>query len=131
MGVLVALCKGLNKYWMQRPICAVCNMNPAAINYLKEDQYHYRKLCDSCIRKGKKLKPVPPAWFKSGYRKKNICEKCGYRGKFPDKQMTVYYIDGNLKNNSILNLKTVCLNCRVEIAISKLPWKESPITPDF
>jgi hypothetical protein len=30
-----------------------------------------------------------------------------------------------------MNLKTVCLNCRIEIANSKLPWKESPITPDF
>jgi len=116
---------------MQRPLCVVCNSNPAAINYIKEGQHHYRKLCDSCIRKGKKLKPIPPNWFKSGYRKKSVCEKCGYRGKYPEKQMTVFHIDGNLKNTSTPNLRTLCLNCRVEVAASRLPWKESPLTPDF
>ena len=116
---------------MQRPLCAVCNHTPAAINYIKEGHHHYRKLCDSCIRKGKKLKPIPPNWFKSGYRKKSVCEKCGYRGKYPEKQMTVFHIDGNLKNISTQNLKTLCLNCRVEIAASRLPWRESPLTPDF
>jgi hypothetical protein len=28
-------------------------------------------------------------------------------------------------------LRSVCLNCRVEVAASKLPWRESPLTPDF
>jgi hypothetical protein len=88
-------------------------------------------MCDSCIRKGKKLKPVPPAWFRSGYRKKIVCEKCGYRAKFPEKQMTVFHLDGNLRNTDSINLKTVCLNCRVEVSASKLPWRESTIIPDF
>lgn len=114
-----------------RPLCAVCNSLPAAVNYIKDCTYHYRKLCDSCIRQGKKLKPKPPAWFKSGYRKKTSCEKCGYIAKFPDKQLTVYHVDGNLKNTASINLKSVCLNCRVEIANSILPWRESPIIPDF
>ena len=121
----------MEKQVNKRPLCAVCNFNPSAINYIKEGQHHYRKLCDSCIRKGKKLKPIPPNWFKSGYRKKPACEKCGYRGKYPEKQMTVFHVDGNLKNTSSLNLKTLCLNCRVEVANSRLPWKESPLTPDF
>jgi hypothetical protein len=116
---------------MQRPLCAICGSYLAAINYVKNDQYHYRKSCEACMRKGKKLKPKPPAWFKTGYRKKNVCEKCGYRAKYPEKQITVFHIDGNLRNNLNVNLKSICLNCRVEIAQSRLPWRESPITPDF
>ena len=114
-----------------RPLCAVCLATPAAINYVKDNIYHYRKLCDKCIPEGKKLKPKPPIWFKAGYRKKSICDKCGFRAKYPEKQIAIYHVDGNLNNTSFLNLKSVCLNCRVEIANSKLPWKESPITPDF
>ena len=72
-----------------------------------------------------------PTWFKAGYRKKATCERCGFKAKFLDKQMAVYHVDGNLKNVSTINLKTVCLNCRVEIAQSKVPWRESPIIPDF
>lgn len=114
-----------------RPICAACNQNPVAINYTSNNKTRYRKICNSCERKGKKLKPAVPAWFRGGYRKKLTCEKCGYRSKYPEKQMTVYHVDGNLKNITPANLKTVCLNCRVEIAQSRLPWRESPITPDF
>jgi len=59
---------------MQRPLCVVCNSNPAAINYIKEGQHHYRKLCDSCIRKGKKLKPIPQIGLSQGIEK-NLCAK--------------------------------------------------------
>lgn len=114
-----------------RNICPVCKERPVAINYTSNGKTRYRKVCDSCNRKGKKIKPVAPDWFKAGYRKKHVCEKCGYKAKYPEKQMSVFHVDGNLKNTSSLNLKTVCLNCRVELAHSKLPWKESPITPDF
>jgi hypothetical protein len=131
IGSLVHLCKGLVNTNMQRPTCLACNQNPSAINYVINGRYHFRRMCDSCIRKGKKLKPVPPAWFRSGYRKKIVCEKCGYRAKFPEKQMTVFHLDGNLRNTDSINLKTVCLNCRVEVSASKLPWRESTIIPDF
>lgn len=116
---------------MQRPLCSVCNANAAAVNYSKNGVRYYRKLCNSCTRKGKKYKPVPPIWFKSGYRKQACCDRCGWRAKYPDKQMAVYYVDGNLRNNSTLNLKTVCLNCRVEIAASRLAWREAEIKADF
>lgn len=117
--------------FMQRPICPLCNQNEVAINYRSNEQVRYRKICGACDRKGKVLRPVPPAWFKAGYRKKAVCEKCGYKAKYPDKQMAVFHVDGNLRNTSSLNLKSVCLNCRVELAHSKLPWKEAPLTPDF
>lgn len=113
-----------------RPICNTCNQNPVAINYISNGVTRYRSLCTQCLKKSKKNKAVPN-WFRAGYRKKQICEYCGYRAKYIDKQMTVYHVDGNLKNVSTPNLKTVCLNCRVELANSKLPWRESPIIPDF
>ena len=113
-----------------RPICNACNQNSAAINYISNGKTRYRKLCNICIKKGRKIKAVPP-WYKAGYRKKLICEHCGFRAKFVEKQMTVFHIDGNLKNTNSHNLKTVCLNCRVEFANSKLSWRESPIIPDF
>jgi hypothetical protein len=45
--------------------------------------------------------------------------------------MFVYYLDGNLKNNDWMNLKTVCANCSININLSKTGWKQSPLTPDF
>jgi hypothetical protein len=116
---------------MTRPVCSTCNQRPVAINYRSGDRVRYRKICDVCARAGKQLKPNLPAWFKAGYKKKAVCDKCGFRAKYPAKQMSVFYVDGNLRNNSAINLKSVCLNCRVELANSRLPWKEAPLTPDF
>jgi hypothetical protein len=113
-----------------RTTCPVCQQRPVAINRHLGTKTYYRKLCDVCNRAGKKYKPVP-LWFRAGYRKKTICERCGYKAKYLDKQMSVYHVDGNLKNVSTQNLKTVCLNCRVEIIHSKLLWRESTIIPDF
>ena len=55
---------------------------------------------------------------------------CNFKAKTL-KQLFVYYVDGNLRNNNWLNLKTVCANCRIEIAGTRLPWKAAPIVPDF
>lgn len=114
----------------KRNLCPVCNEKPVAVNYVKEDVVHYRKMCDSCIRKGKKIKPAAPLWYKLGYRKKPQCEHCGFKFKLTE-QSLVYHVDGNLKNNDRTNLKTVCLNCSKELYKSKVPWKSSPVVPDF
>lgn len=116
---------------MQRPLCRACNQNPVAVNYHRQGKIYYRKLCDGCQRRGRKIKPTPPSWFKAGYRKKDRCDMCNWRARYPERQMTVFHVDGNLRNNSDLNLRTICLNCRVEIAMSKLPWREAEIKPDF
>jgi hypothetical protein len=87
-------------------------------------------MCDGCTRKGKKLKPLPPSWAKAGYKKKPHCEKCGFVAKHVE-QLAVFHLDGNLKNNDWVNLKTICMNCMIEVFKSRLPWKPSPITPDF
>jgi hypothetical protein len=114
----------------QRPLCPVCNDKPVAVNYIKEDVPHYRKLCDSCIRKGKKLKPLPPLWVKRGYRKKPQCDQCGFKFKFVE-QSLVYHVDGNLSNCDHNNIKTVCRNCSIELSKSRLPWKPAKVVPDF
>lgn len=116
---------------MNRPFCQLCGLNQAAVNCKVKNKTYYRKICDSCIRKGKKLKPLPPIWYKSGYRKKHICDRCGFRAKFTEKQMTVYHLDGNLKNVLLTNLKTICLNCSVELSYSNTAWRQASITPDF
>ncbi|CAB4129069.1 hypothetical protein UFOVP112_167 [uncultured Caudovirales phage] len=119
------------KYSMlKRDLCPECRVNLLAVNYIKDGVRHYRNRCSSCIRKGKRLKAIPPAWAKSGYKKKPQCERCGFKFKLLD-QSNVFYIDGNLKNNNWVNLKTVCLNCQQEIYKSRLSWKPAPIVPDF
>lgn len=119
------------KYTMlKRDLCPICRTNPVAVNYVRDDVYHYRNSCNSCIRKKRKLKPEPPSWVKSGYKKKPQCERCGFKMKYPE-QSNVFYVDGNLKNNNWLNLKTVCLNCQQELYKSRLAWKAGPLIPDF
>jgi len=115
---------------MTRPLCAACRGNPVAINYRSGDKIRYRRVCSACARKGKRGKAPALAWQRAGYTKKLVCERCNFKCKNPA-QMFVYYLDGNLKNNDWLNLKTVCANCSIDINSSKSGWKQSPLTPDF
>jgi 5-methylcytosine-specific restriction endonuclease McrA len=132
LGVYTALCKGLsiNIIMEERPLCPTCFERPVAVNYVKEDRVHYRKVCDSCARKGKKLKPKPPQWVQKGYKKKPQCEHCGFKFKLVE-QSLVYHVDGNLSNTDYNNLKTICRNCVVEISKSRLPWKPAKGSPGF
>lgn len=115
---------------LKRDLCPICRTNPVAINYISEGVTHYRNSCSACIRKQRKLKKEAPAWQRAGYRKKPQCEKCGFKLKLVE-QSVVYHVDGNLKNNSEFNLKTICLNCQQELYKSRVPWKPAPIVPDF
>jgi len=121
---------GVSKKESIRTDCPVCKERPVAINCIKNGTTYYRKLCDICTRLGKSVKHTP-GWALSGYKKKHSCEKCGFKSKLPSKQITVFHIDGNLKNNNWVNLRSVCLNCRAEIMNSPTSWKEAPIVPDF
>ena len=69
-------------------------------------------MCDTCIRKkaGKKIGGVP-ALQRSGYKIRKKCELCGFKAQ-DNSQMDVLFVDGNLKNTSAANLKTVCANCQ-------------------
>jgi len=116
----------------EREICPICKLSLVAVNYKDPSGVtHYRSACTNCLRKGKKLHLIPPSWYRAGYRKLGKCERCGFKARYPEQQLTVYHVDGNLKNTGQLNLKTVCLNCRVEIDHSRLPWREGQIKPDF
>jgi hypothetical protein len=42
----------------------------------------------------------------------------------------VYHIDGNLKNSNLANLRSICLNCTVEITRLDLPWKVGDLIED-
>jgi hypothetical protein len=114
---------------MTRPLCS-CRERPVGINCYIEERVYYRKLCDQCLRKGRRLKPQAPSWARSGYTKKEKCERCNFKFKLLG-QSRVFYVDGNLNNNDWTNLRTVCLNCQEEVAKSKLSWRPSPLVPDF
>ena len=115
---------------MTRPLCPTCNARPVAVNCHHGDTTYYRRQCDACLRIGKKLKPKPPAWAQSGYKKKERCELCNFKAKHV-KQLFVYHVDGNLKNTNAFNLKTVCANCTIELASARMPWRQAPLVPDF
>ena len=139
-----------------RKLCPKCNQYPVAVNYIRNEKTYYRGLCGYCSKKGKKVKHQPPQWYRSGYRKKPQCDRCGFKAELPadqllvyhvdgnlhnndrcgfkaeaDAQLLVYHVDGDLNNNDRLNLKTVCLNCRPMITKSRLPWKPAEVVPDF
>lgn len=119
----------LNTY-MIRPVCPTCSARPVAINCYSGEQVYYRRQCDACLRRGKKLKAKPPAWAQSGYSKKERCELCNFKAKHT-KQLTVYHVDGNLKNTNPFNLKTVCANCTIELSTSRVPWRQASPVADF
>lgn len=114
---------------MKRPVCKACNRNLAAINCHRNGKIYYRSRCDLCIRKGRKQKPAVPRWQTAGYKKKTSCDRCGFRAKSVA-QLMVYHVDGNLNNTDLLNLKTICLNCSVEIIKEDLPWRRGDLEED-
>ena len=113
---------------MNRPLCTECNKRPKAINYKKGDKTYYRSKCIEC--NAKRHKPYKPRWQQKGYKKKMVCDMCGYRAKYPQ-QLEVYHIDGNLDNCQLSNLRTVCLNCTIEINKQELTWKKGDLVRDF
>lgn len=115
---------------LTRELCPHCQINLVAVNYINNGTTHYRNSCSTCIRRKKKLKPEPTAWQRAGYVKKVACERCNFKFKLLT-QSVIFYVDGNLKNNNWLNLKTVCLNCQREVYHLRLGWQASPIQSDF
>lgn len=109
---------------MQRPMCEQCGQRPKAVNYYKGDTVYFRKKCEQCL---KEHKPVKPLWVDSGYKLRRVCEACGFKPVIRS-QVTVFYIDGNLKNVAAKNLKTVCLNCNAELI--KTGWARGDLAPD-
>jgi hypothetical protein len=42
----------------------------------------------------------------------------------------VHHIDGDLNNVDIRNLKTICLNCAIEVTRLDLPWRRGDLEED-
>ena len=112
-----------------RPICSACNQRPRAIAYYKDEKVQYRKLCEHCIKRKRRVKPPVPRWQTAGYKKKPTCDRCGFRASYAG-QLLVYHVDGSLHNTALRNLKTVCLNCTVELKKIDLPWRSGDLEPD-
>ena len=112
-----------------RPQCMACNQRPRAVAYHRADSIQYRRLCEHCIRRGKRIKPPVPRWQSAGYKKKPACDRCGFKSKYSS-QLVVHHIDGNQNNTSLRNLKTVCQNCMIEVAKLDLPWRAGDLEPD-
>lgn len=110
-----------------RKLCKECKQRPVAVNYHKDQKVFYRSKCDHCSKGRKKERPL---WGSAGYKKKTICDKCGFTSKHPE-QFSVFYIDGDLTNCRYTNLKTICANCQRLIYKLKLPWKQGDLTPDL
>mgnify|MGYP003344704818 FL=1 len=113
-----------------RPFCKTCNKNFCAINYIRNDKTYYRSVCDECGRNKNKLKPRKATWVKSGYKKKTTCDLCGFHSIFPS-QITVFHIDGNLKNTELRNLRSVCLNCVEVVKKKEVTWKRGDLQVDY
>ena len=116
------------KYCM-RPLCKSCGKNLVAINGYHNDKVYYRDRCNACIRRNKKLPKQKPLWEAAGYKKKTQCDRCGFKARYVT-QLTVYHVNGNLRDCDTRNLRTVCLNCVVEVAKSDLPWRRGDLEED-
>jgi hypothetical protein len=112
-----------------RPVCQSCNQRPRAIAYHKEDYIQYRRLCEYCIKRKRHIPTPVPRWKTAGYKKKSTCDKCGFKSKYAA-QLLVYHMDGNLNNNELRNLKTICLNCTIEVVKADFIWKAGDLEPD-
>jgi SRSO17 transposase len=113
---------------MERPLCSECKKQPCAVNYKKQGKTFYRSKCNKC--NGKRKKPYVPRWRQKGYKQKTVCDRCGFRAKYPS-QIVVFHINGDLNDATITNLSSVCLKCVVDIDKQDLPWKQGDLTQDF
>ena len=122
----------VNKHmrYKDRPLCKTCKAKPRAYAYKRYDRVYWRSQCDTCIRKnaGKKVGGVT-ALQRSGYKKRKKCELCGFKAQ--DKsQMDVLFVDGDLRNTSTTNLKTVCANCQRLGSTRRLGWRVGDLVAD-
>ena len=118
--------RAVYKYIM-RSLCKICNERPCAVNYYKDKKVYYRTKCDTCARGAE---PKRPRWYQLGYRKKDHCERCGYRSRYTE-QFNVFHIDGDLDNCRPANLKTVCANCQRSLHRDGVQWRQGDLEPDF
>lgn len=84
----------------------------------------WHKFCSDCAKAAYSPK------FGFLLNKKNYCEECGFKAK-DGCQLDLTYKDGNTKNKSQANCKTVCANCnRLIIKFKKTKKSILDITID-
>jgi len=110
-----------------RNLCKKCRKRPVAINYYKASKAFYRSVCDHCSRNSDDGRPL---WAVAGYKKKEVCDKCGYKSQISE-IFDVFHIDGNLTNCRFSNLKTVCANCQRTLHKEGVKWRQGDLRPDF
>ena len=110
-----------------RPLCE-CGLRPRAVNYHKNGKTFYRRLCEPCLAHGKYH--GVPKWYRSGYRMKNQCDKCGHKSLHSEVFAT-FHVDGDLNNCRPSNLKTVCANCQRVLSKEGIKWKQGDLVADF
>ena len=116
--------------YQNRPLCKTCKAKPRAYAYKRYDRVYWRSLCDTCIRKkaGKRVGGTT-ALERSGYKKLKKCELCGFKAQATS-QMDVLFVDGNLRNTAVANLKTVCANCQRLGSVRRLGWRVGDLVAD-
>lgn len=115
--------KGVNK--SMRPLCS-CGKGPAALNYYKNGRAYYRSKCEACLKGA----DTRPRWQLAGYKRKNTCDKCGFKSPHLE-VFNVFHVDGDLNNCRHVNLKTVCANCQRILHREGVRWKQGGLTPDL
>ena len=75
------------------------------------------------------LPPRKPNWTRGEYKKKTICDLCGFRSILPT-QTTVFHIDGYLENIKLNNLRSICLNCVEVVKKKEVKWKRGDLLVD-
>jgi hypothetical protein len=85
------------------------------MGYRRGKKVYWRSLCDTCIRKKKKLRigGITPLQ-RSGYKKKSKCEVCGFKAQ-ESLQLDIFF---------------VCANCQRLASIRKLRWKIGDLEVD-
>jgi hypothetical protein len=129
MPVAMPFIKVRGHKYLMRPICRACNQRPVAVNYRRKDTVYYRKMCDNCIRRGRQEKAPVARWQSAGYKKKTVCDRCGFRSRYAG-QLLVCHMDGRLTNTELSNLRTVCLNCTEEVRRLDVPWRPGDLQAD-
>jgi len=116
--------------YKDRPICKQCKSKPRAYAYRRYNRIYWRSLCDTCNRKkeGKRVGGVTPLQ-RSGYKKHKKCELCGFKAQQVS-QLDVLFLDGNMRNTSVNNLKTVCANCQRLSSVRRLGWRVGDLVAD-
>jgi Protein of unknown function (DUF3716) len=100
------------------------------VNYYYKGQPYFRKKCHQCSKQASHPVLSQPLWQQQGYQKKKQCDRCGFKSQI-FQVMTVYVVDGDLRNTAPNNLRTVCANCQILLSVTGEGWRNAELISDF